>query len=619
MKEIKSRVISYLLMLVLFVFVLAGCKGKDQETDNGHVTEGPTPTTVNTAVTEIPVAEPVTSADNDGMRENLTAPQLAKLMGNGINLGNTMEACNRPALGITADVSVYETYWGMPVTTQEMVDHMKAASFDTLRIPVAWAENTMDYENGDYTIRTDYLDRVEEIVNYALNDDMYVVVNDHWDGGWWAMFGSAKQETRDAAMDLYTPMWTQIAERFKDYSDHLILESANEELGDALNNSENWPDSGTLSEDERYQTVAKVNQVFVDTIRGTGSNNEQRFLLIAGYNTGIENTCDDRYIMPTDTAKSKLLISVHYYNPWGYCGNSSLPSWGSAIDYQGMNDKMALLKKLSDQGYGVVLGEYMVARNEDGSVKDNTTDFLNNFLNNCDMYGYVPLLWDTSFRVNDFYNYEVLQLFKDRSYTAQSALTDEEIVANAKAAIDAATAAASTGEDAAVVAAAQSADKSFAWIMYNSSDWGTMYSVGNVYDPTSKTEGIVASDVEITGAGTYTVSLDFTGTGAGSANSMIFSALGISNGEQLYPGYIINITDLKINGETYTLAGKPYTTADDGICTRANLYNMWVSALPDDARTIDGDLSIASPTIVDPTTLGEVKTISVTFDYGPAN
>lgn len=600
------------IIVCLLAFTLIGCKSKKQEQMKDVSAETPT-------VTASPAKDTTDASDDTGIRDNLTALEVSKLMGNGINLGNTMEACNRPDLGITAEVSTYETYWGMPVTTQEIVDNMKAAGFDTLRIPVAWAENTMDYTNGDYTIRKDYLDRVEEIVNYALNNDMYVVVNDHWDGGWWAMFGSAKQETRDEAMKLYTAMWTQIAERFKNYSDYLILESANEELGDALNNSDHWSDSGTLSEDERYQTVHKINQAFVDTVRGTGGNNAQRFLLIAGYNTGIENTCDDRYIMPTDTAKNKLLVSVHYYNPWGYCGTSSLPSWGSAIEYQSMNDKMALMKKFTDQGYGVVFGEYMVARNEDGSVKDNTTDFLNNFLNNCDMYGYVPLLWDTSFRVNDFYNDDVKQLFKDRSYTAQSSLTDEEIVANAKTAIEAATAAASTGENASIVADAQSADKSFAWIMYNSGDQATAYSIGDIYDPTSKTEGIVATDMEVTGAGTYTVSLDFTGTGAGFANSVVFSAVGISNGELLYPGYIINITDIVINGESYLYSGKPYTTADDDICTRTNLYNMWVAEVPEDARIIDADLSEASPTILDPDTLGEVKTISVTFDYGPAN
>lgn len=115
----------------------------------------------------------------------LTAIEVAKLMGNGTNLGNTMEAFGRTTIGTDAAASDYETIWGQPVTTPEMIQGMKDAGFDSIRIPVAWT-NTMNFEDGDYTINQAYLDRVEEIVNYALDADMYVIVNDHWDGGWWA-------------------------------------------------------------------------------------------------------------------------------------------------------------------------------------------------------------------------------------------------------------------------------------------------------------------------------------------------------------------------------------------------------------------------------------------------
>ena len=126
-------------------------------------------------------------AETKGMTENdsndLTSLEVSKLMGNGINLGNTMEAFGRNEIGLTAEISAYETIWGQPITTREMIEGMKAAGFDSIRIPVAWT-NTMDYENDDFTIRPEHLDRVEEIVNYALDADMYVIINDHWDGGW---------------------------------------------------------------------------------------------------------------------------------------------------------------------------------------------------------------------------------------------------------------------------------------------------------------------------------------------------------------------------------------------------------------------------------------------------
>ncbi len=614
MKKSQNRVLTYLLMLVLLVLTLAGCKSKDKDVDNTAASATP-------AITQAPIPTTIDTQATDNMREDLTSLELVNLMGNGINLGNTMEAYGHIDLGINADVSKYETFWGQPVTTPEIIDSMKAAGFDSLRIPVAWT-NAMDFENGDYTIGEAYLARVEEIINYALNANLYVIINDHWDGGWWGMFGSEKQETRDAAMELYISMWTQIAERYKDYSDYLIFESANEELGNRLNDTNYATDSGTLSEDECYEMNTKINQAFVDTVRSTGSNNGQRFLLIAGYNTDIYKTCDDRFVMPIDTANNKLLVSVHYYTPWGYAGTSSLSSWGSLKNYNEQNDLMAMMTKFTEQGYGVIIGEYMVALNDDGSVKNNTCDFFNNLLNNCDMYGYAPMLWDCSslFIRKDlgFFDNDVAELFKNRSFASQSTMTEEEIMEAAKASIDSAVASASENVEDTAAVNEVTPDKSVAWIMFNSSDWSTMYSVGDTYDPAAKSDGLVATDVEITGAGTYTVGLDFTGTGAGFANGTVFSALAIANGELLYPGYIINITDIQVNGEPYTLTGKPYTASDDQKCTRVNLYNSWVNAIPEEARTTDGNISDASAIIVDPEALGELKTLTITFDYGPA-
>lgn len=557
--------------------------------------------------------------DSGYMREELTSLELVKLMGNGINLGNTMEAYGRTAYGTTASVSSYETYWGQPVTTPEMISAMKNAGFDSLRIPIAWT-NAINFESGDYTIREEYLNRVEEIINYALNEDMYVVINDHWDGSWWGMFGSASEETRQKAMDLYISMWTQIAERYKEYSDYLIFESANEELGSRLNDVDIAADSGTLSEQECYELTNIINQTFVDTIRGTGGNNAQRFLLIAGYNTDIQKTCDSRFVMPTDTAQNKLMVSVHYYTPWGYCGNSSLSVWGTKRNYGEQNTLLEMMSKFTEQGYGVIIGEYAVALRDDGSVKDNICDFLSNFLYNCDLYGYCPMLWDCSnlfIRTKlGFFDENVANLYLERRYLAQASLTEEEIKAAAKTAIETAEAnAVSKFEETEFDDA--DASKAIAWIMFNSGDWNIMYSVGDSYDPASKTDGLTATDVEITGEGTYTVSLDFTKTGGGFANGTAFCALAIGNGETLFPGYVVTITELSVNGAPCTLTADPYTTTDDKKCTRVNIFNEWVTAVPGEARIAGGNLSNASPVIVDNADLAHMETLSITFTYGP--
>ncbi len=606
MKKSNFGRLAYLFLLVTMVFALAGCKDKNKDTDNKDETVTPVVTVEPTTPTEAPAPTDESS--------DLTSLEVVELMGNGINLGNTMEAYGRKELGIDADVSSYETTWGMPVTTKEMIDGMKAAGFDTLRVPVAWT-NMMDFENGDYTIAEAYLNRVEEIVNYALDNDMYVIVNDHWDGGWWGMFGSATQETRDKAMNLYISMWTQIADRFKDYSNKLIFESANEELGNRLNDKDYAPDSGALSEDECFEMTNKINQTFVDIFRKAGGNNANRFLLIAGYDTNITKTTDDRFVMPTDTAKDKLLLSVHYYDPSPYAIFTSLTSWGTSKDYNDMNDMLSKMTKFTKQGIGIVIGEYGVLENDKKQLKDDTLEYYINFLSNCDKYGYVPMLWDCNFLFNreskKIIDEDIAALYLDHSYTSQSAMTKDEIIAQANTVMKEALANA-------VAAAGVPEDKSLAWIMFTSGDWAVTNIAADVYDANNRTGGIVVTEPEITGEGTYTATIDFTGTSGGFANGNTFCALGIANGETLFPGYIIDITELLVNGEPYALTGRPYTTSDDGKATRVNIYNGWVNAIPEEARTADGNVSDVSATVVNPEDFSELKTLSITFNYGPA-
>ena len=132
-------------------------------------------------------------------------------------------------------------------------------------------------------------------------------------------------------------------------------------------------------------------------------------------------------------------------------------------------------------------------------------------------------------------------------------------------------------------------DTCVAWIMWSSGDWAISYSVGDTYNPDAKTPGLKVTDVEITGEGTYTVGIDFTGTEQGYSAGVAFSALAIANGEDLHPGWAVHIQEsLKINGEEYKMSGRPYTTSDDGKCTRVNLFNEWVTSIPGDARVLYG-------------------------------
>lgn len=324
-----------------------------------------------------------------------SALELTQVMGHGWNLGNTLDSFGdwiaQWGDGTTAS---YETAWGNPVTTKAMIDGLKQSGISSVRVPVAWSNMMTDTEN--YTISQDYFNRVDEVINYVLDNDMYAIVNIHYDNGWWTMFGT----DYDEAMKKYKSMWEQLSEHYKDYSSKLIFESANEELGSKFKEN-----NSNLSDDECYKLTNEINQTFVDIVRKSGGNNDNRFLLIAGYDTDIDKTCDDRYIMPTDTIDNRLLVSVHYYSPATYCiANTEdnswgyMDSWGSESDYAYMKNQLGKMQKFTEQGYGVIIGEYGVATKKVGEdsyiKKDGTDKFMQSVLDISAEYNLCPILWD---------------------------------------------------------------------------------------------------------------------------------------------------------------------------------------------------------------------------------
>jgi endoglucanase len=178
MKKIMKGALAWfsIIMLALCMFTsITGCEKKADTKENSSSSESENSGATKTEKKEMDLL-------------SMTSVELAREMGNGFNLGNTMEAYGHKE-GIDKETSFYETLWGNPVTTQELFDHYKECGFNSVRIPVAWT-NKMDFENDDFTISEDYLARVKEIVDYAYNCDMYVIINEHWDGGWWGMYGA---------------------------------------------------------------------------------------------------------------------------------------------------------------------------------------------------------------------------------------------------------------------------------------------------------------------------------------------------------------------------------------------------------------------------------------------
>ncbi len=384
----------------------------------------------------------MTIKDNGTVRKELSAAELAdSYMGLGINLGNTMEA-QLPSLAQKAaatEAVQFETAWGASITTQKFIDCVHSYGINTLRIPVAWS-NMVNEET--YEINEKYLGRVEEIVNYALNDGMYAIINIHWDNQWWGQFGAAKrvsetdktriadEEKRAKAWARFESYWKQISERFKDYSDHLIFEGGNEEIGGRLNDEiyasgysnpldESDTDAirGILKENELYETANKINQKFVDVVRASGGNNKNRFLLIPGYDTNIAKTVDARYKMPTDIAengKSKLFVSVHCYSPWKFCGDKNTGDY-TAADKTALAKELGMMKKFADEGYATILGECGIC-NPIG-VEGDVCQWFRDCFGEARKWHMVPVMWETG----QYFNRSEAKLkFKDVAETWNS-------------------------------------------------------------------------------------------------------------------------------------------------------------------------------------------------------
>ncbi len=334
--------------------------------------------------------------DDGVMRKEMTSAEYASEMGLGINLGNTMEAYwsndqnKNSGSAVIGDntISNYETCWGAIKTTQEMIDGMKNAGFNTVRVPVYWG-NTMA-NDGTFTISDAMFDRVEEIVDYCRKADLYVVINIHHYDEF-----IVKNYSEEDAVKITGTLWKQIAKHFKNYSDYLIFEGFNENLG-TVRESDNYTD------DRKFDYVNKMNQAFVDAVRSTGGNNKTRMLIASGYWTNIDLTTDARFHIPEDKVNDRIMVSVHYVdNAMYWTNNIGGQKW---LDYS--KAQCELLKKaFTDKGIQVFVGEctsiYDAERFASNAIYTDSTECLEIMYDMMLDYGFIPVLWDVN---NNFYS-----------------------------------------------------------------------------------------------------------------------------------------------------------------------------------------------------------------------
>ncbi len=314
----------------------------------------------------------------------------------GWNLGNSLDSyiSSSSSTPVPPDLEA-ETVWGNPLVNADLFKLVAASGFGVVRIPITWFNRFGPAP--DYTIHPTFMGRVEEIVKYALDQDLYVIINVHHDGGsnvqgrWINLVDSSGKVTSantEQVTTQFTKIWAQIADHFKDYGKYLLFESMNE-VG-----------APSGASPAVYGVLNGLNQAFVDTVRASGGNNVGRCLVVPGYNTNISQTLAG-FEAPTDPY-GKLILSAHYYDPWSFAGSGTTHVWGQGnpgADSSGQEDWVAsqvsaLKTHYIDKGLPVIWGEYG-AVNQTGyeNYRRYYMEYVTKVTHDA---GIVPIVWDNN-------------------------------------------------------------------------------------------------------------------------------------------------------------------------------------------------------------------------------
>lgn len=275
-------------------------------------------------VSQAASVEMIPDPDKTGMESD--AMTLMKKMTLGINLGNTLEATGG------------ETAWGAPKTTEAIIRYFKELGFNAIRIPCSWHQYL---EPGDgYVVKDSWMNRVKEVVDYVVDNDMYAILNIHWDSGW--LENDIPNGYSEAVNAEQKAIWTQIATMFRDYDEHLVFAGTNEP------NVENA---------KQMETLLKYEQTFIDAVRATGGRNAYRVLVFQGPSTDIDKTVKLMNTLPTDKVEGRLAAEVHYYTPYQFCLMTEDADWGKYAYFWG--------EGMDSYATGAYAGRWVSGYNED--------------------------------------------------------------------------------------------------------------------------------------------------------------------------------------------------------------------------------------------------------------
>ncbi len=321
--------------------------------------------------------------------QEVSPMDLVKEMKIGWNLGNTLDAVGG-SIGVNMEMA-----WGNPKTTQEMIDTIIDQGFNVIRIPVSWGGQMGGAPA--YTVLPAWMDRVQEVVDYAYSRGVYVIVNIHHEE--WHF---PSEENKDAAAEQLTALWTAIATRFRDYDEHLIFEGMNEPRKTGTSVEWNGGDQ------EGRDVVNYLDQVFVDAVRATGGNNTIRNLMVPGYAASSSDAALKGIVLPQD---DHLIVSVHAYTPYDFALNTAGRStWDN--DTRDIDHLMEILDELFlSKGVPVIIGEFG-AMNKDN--EQERVQWARYYVGKAREYGVPCIWWDNNAFEGDGENFG---LFNRRELT----------------------------------------------------------------------------------------------------------------------------------------------------------------------------------------------------------
>ena len=330
-----------------------------------------------------------------------SAVQLAAKFKLGWNIGNTFESKGG------------ETGWGSPVITEEYIKFVKQQGFNAIRLPCAWNWHHLSNE-GTAQINPNWLNRVKEVVGYCVKNDIYVLLNIHWDGGW--LENNINKGRQDSVNAKQKALWEQIATAMRDFDEHLMFASANEPAAENA---------------EQMAILATYHQTFVNAVRSTGGKNSYRVLVVQGPSTDVEKTDNLMGSLPVDKVQGRMMVEVHFYTPYQFClmfdGDAN---WGKMFYYWGAGhhstiepDRNAtwgeenditksfvkMKTKFTDKGIPVILGEYGAFRRNgrtahlpaDLAKHNDAVDHWITFVTKQAIaHGFKPFWWDTGGALN---------------------------------------------------------------------------------------------------------------------------------------------------------------------------------------------------------------------------